>query len=141
MASSALAAALLLVAAAPAAAELKVISNATFQIPITQTVAIDGIDVYSQSAGHATLNQCQQFAPSAVKSESQPVVKVCGTQTKVTVFLRNRCESYSSYQETIGACDTKMDTASCASAGPSTVNWMMTAQSYMITQCATGTQR
>ena len=105
------------------------------QIPITQVVSIDGVEVFSQSAGQGLLNACQSFAPSAVKSPEQPVVKVCGTQTKVTVFLRNRCESYSSYQETIGACDTKMDTASCASAGPSTVNWMMTAQSYKITQC------
>ena len=141
MASSTLGAALLIVAASFATAELKVSSNSTFQIPITQTVSIDGIDVYSQSAGHSTLNQCQQFAPSAVAAATQPVVKVCGTQTRVTVFLRNRCESYSSYQETIGACDTKMDTATCETAGPSTVHWMMTAQSYKIEQCATGTQR
>merc|ERR550514_1774527 len=133
--------ALFAMVAALATAELRVSSNATLQIPITQTVSIDGIDVYSQSAGHATLNQCQQFAPSAVKAETQPVVKVCGTQTKVTVFLRNRCESYSSYQETIGSCDTKMDTSTCETAGPSTVHWMLTAQSYMIEQCATGTQR
>merc|ERR1719487_1372865 len=141
MVSSTCGVALVFIVVAFVTAELKVSNNATLQIPITQTVGIDGIDVYSQSAGHATLNQCQQFAPSAVKSEDQPVIKVCGTQTKVTVFLRNRCESYSSYQETIGACDTKMDTATCVTAGPSTVQWMLTAQSYMIEQCATGTQR
>ena len=141
MSSSTFGIAALATVLALASAELRLSSNATLQIPITQTVSIDGIDVYSQSAGHATLNQCQQFAPSAVKSDDQPVVKVCGTQTKVTVFLRNRCESYSSYQETIGACDTKMDTATCVTAGPSTVHWMLTAQSYMIEQCATGTQR
>merc|ERR1719450_196891 len=107
-----------------AAAELRLSSNATVQIPITQTVSIDSIDVYSQSAGHATLNQCQQFAPSAVKSPEQPVVKVCGTQTKVTVFLRNRCHTY---QVDIGACDTKQDTATCVTESPATMGWLQTA--------------
>merc|ERR1719263_517448 len=110
MVSSALAAVFIFVTFAPAAAELRLIKNETSRIPITQTVSIDGIEVYSQSAGHSTLNQCQQFAPSAVKSETQPVVKVCGTQTKVTVFLRNRCEAYNTYQETIGAYNTYQET-------------------------------
>merc|ERR1719191_1300809 len=108
---------------------------------MTQVVTIDGVEVYSQSSGHAQLNSCQQFAPSAVKAKDQPVVKVCGTQTKVTVFLRNRCESYHTYQVDIGACDTKQDTATCVTGSPATMGWLQTAQSYTITQCATGTQR
>jgi len=127
---------LVLLFAAPAAASLR--SNAT--IPITQKVFVEGVEVYGQSAGHGQLNTCESFPRSLVDNAAAPTVKVCGTQTKVTVFLRNRCVKYHEYNVEIGACNTKADTATCEELGPATAHWMQTAQSYMIEQCATGTQ-
>lgn len=64
----------------------------------------------------------------------QPVqfVEVCGTLTNVTVFLRNRCESYRSYQVDVGACDTEQDTATCKTESPATMAWLRTAQRYIV---------
>ena len=36
--------------------------RANSTIPITQTVIIDGVEVYSQGSGHDSLNQCVPFA-------------------------------------------------------------------------------
>merc|ERR1719198_1814500 len=101
------------------------------QIPISQIVKIGNVEVYSQSAGHDLLNQCSTFAPMIVNDASQPVVTVCGSQTKVTVYLRNRCEGYHQYQEEIGSCNTAAGDG-CETVGPSQQPWMSTAQSYKI---------
>jgi len=105
------------------------------KIPITETVEVEGTQVYGQQAGHSTLNTCQQFARQFVKDEAKPEIKVCGTGTKVKVYLRNRCEDYHHYTEEIGTCDTASDSSSCETASPSTQSWMQTAQSYEIVQC------
>merc|ERR1719162_2855829 len=112
--------------------------NSTSRVPSNQVVTVDDVDVYSQSAGDELLNVCGQFPSSTVESKSMPVIKVCGTQTKVTVFLRNRCKDYHEYNQDIGTCDTSADSTSCVTKSPATDPWMFTAQSYMITQCATG---
>ena len=85
--------------------------------------------------------QCVSFPRMFVDSASKPTITVCGTQTKVTVFLRNECQGYSSYQQDIGTCDTKAASTTCTTMGPSNQEWLGHAQSYQITQCATGTQR
>merc|ERR1719453_480814 len=105
------------------------------KIPITEKVTIEGTEVYGQTAGHDDLNTCKQFAASFVKDEAKPSVTVCGTATKVKVYLRNRCEAYHHYTEEIGTCDTKAASDSCVTASPATQNWMQTAQSYEIVQC------
>merc|ERR1719253_1420871 len=110
-------------------------------IPITEKVSIEGTEVYSQSAGHAQLNQCVSFPRMFVDSASKPTITVCGTQTKVTVFLRNECQGYSSYQQEIGTCNTKAASTTCVTMEPANQEWLGHAQSYQISQCATGTQR
>ena len=107
-------------------------------IPITEKVSIEGTEVYSQSAGHAQINQCVSFPKMFVDSASKPTITVCGTQTKVTVFLRNECQGYSSYQQVIGTCGAG---GGCVTESPATKSWLAHAQSYKIEQCATGTQR
>merc|ERR1740129_156557 len=114
----------LFLAVVPAAA---LTSNST--IPITQTVTIDGVEIYSQSSGHGSLNECKPFARATVNDESRPKITVCGSKTKVTVWLLNRCKAYHEYINEIGTCDT---------ASPETHEWLLTAQSYKIEQCATG---
>merc|ERR1740130_331428 len=110
-------------------------------IPITEKVSVEGTEVYSQSAGHAQLNTCTSFPRMFVDDVNKPSVTVCGTQTKVTVYLRNSCQGYSSYQQEVGTCDTSAPSTSCVTKSPATDKWLAHAQSYKITQCATGTQR
>ena len=107
-------------------------------IPITEKVSIEGTEVYSQSAGHAQLNTCTSFPRMFVDDVTKPSVTVCGVQTKVTVFLRNSCAGYSSYQQVIGTCGAG---GGCVTESPATKSWLAHAQSYKIEQCATGTQR
>ena len=61
-------------------------------IPVTEKVSVEGTEVYSQSAGHAQLNQCTSFPRMFVDDPNKPSVTVCGTQTKVIVYLRNECQ-------------------------------------------------
>merc|ERR1719450_1113672 len=110
------------------------------EIPITEKVSVEGTEVYSQSAGHAQLNTCTSFPRMFVDDANKPSVTVCGTQTKVTVYLRNECEGYHTYQQEIGTCNRKAASTTCVTESPATQSWMAEAQSYKITQCDTGTQ-
>merc|ERR1740130_2314803 len=104
-------------------------------IPITEKVSVEGTEVYSQSAGHAQLNTCTSFPRMFVDDVNKPSVTVCGTSTKVTVYLRNECQGYSSYQQEIGACDSKAASTTCVTESPATAEWLAHAQSYKIEQC------
>mmetsp|Transcript_110142 Transcript_110142/g.351328 ORF Transcript_110142/g.351328 Transcript_110142/m.351328 type:complete len:132 (+) Transcript_110142:62-457(+) len=128
----ALIAGLLLASFPPAVAARR--ANTT--IPITQTVTIDGVEVYSQSSGHELLNTCTSFARTTVNDAARPKITVCGTSTKVQVFLMNRCAGYHTYTQDIGACDTKQPSGTCVTESPATTTWLQTAQSYKIIQCA-----
>merc|ERR1712224_831571 len=120
------------VAVLATAAESKV--NST--IPRTEKGTIDGTEILGPSAGDTALKaSCAQFARDAVNDAARPNIEVCGTSTKVTVYLRNRCEDYHTYTHEIGTCSTGASPSSCVSASPATVEWMQTAQSYKITTC------
>ena len=60
-------------------------------IPITESVQIEGTEVYGQTAGHGDLNTCKAFAPSFVKDAAKPSVTVCGTATKVSCSCTSTC--------------------------------------------------
>ena len=96
---------------------------------------IEGVEIYGQTAGTASQGSCQQFARQFVEDKSKPAVQVCGTSTKVKVYLRNRCEDYHHYTEEIGTCDSGADSSSCVTASPATQSWMADAQSYEIVSC------
>jgi len=91
--------------------------------------------MYGKSSGTQLLNKCTPFPSSLVKDDSKPTLKVCGTETKMIIYLRNRCESYHSYQMDIGVCDTSAPSSSCVEKSPKTDRWLMTAQSFKIVQC------
>ena len=111
--------------------------RANSSIPITQKVTIDGVEVYGQSSGHALLNTCTSFDKSTVNDPARPSITVCGSQTKVTVFLLNRCDNrHNSHTTEIGVCNSGAAADACVTVTPSTYQWMQTAQSYEITQCA-----
>ena len=50
--------------------------------------------------------------PCPGRTSNRSPVEVHGTSTKVTVYLRNRCEDYHKYSQEIGTCDTKKDVTS-----------------------------
>ena len=106
-------------------------------IPVTQKVTIDGVEVYGQGSGHASLNKCVSFDKTTVNDPARPSITVCGSQTKVTVYLLNRCDnSHNSHTVEIGVCNSGAASDACTSLSPSNAKWMQTAQSYSITQCA-----
>merc|ERR1719456_123296 len=89
-------------------------------IPVTEKVSVEGTEVYSQSAGHAQLNQCTSFPRMFVDDTSKPSVTVCGTQTKVVVYLRNECQGYHTYQQEVGTCDRSAASTTCVTKSPAT---------------------
>jgi len=103
--------------------------------PITETVTIDSVEVYGSSSGTRLEGKCVDLAESTVSNERQPVVNVCGTGTKVTVFLRNRCVQYHHYQLEIGSCDKGAPSTTCQEQSPATESWLHTAQSYRVEPC------
>jgi len=133
-------------------------------VPLSEKVIIEDTEVYSQVAGRTLLNQCVSFTRNYLKIQSKRNITVCGTQTKVIVFLRNKCGVYSSYQHELGTCnvtetpDTCVtarnayehevgtcniteDSSTCVTASPSTekgVRWLSQAQSYRIELCSNG---
>eukprot|EP00927_Polykrikos_kofoidii_P086003 TRINITY_DN950_c0_g1_i3.p1 TRINITY_DN950_c0_g1~~TRINITY_DN950_c0_g1_i3.p1 ORF type:complete len:133 (+),score=26.58 TRINITY_DN950_c0_g1_i3:60-458(+) len=120
---------------ANAAGNAFVRSNGTATAPITEIVKIDGVEVYGPSSGEGQMGECVDLFDATVKHEKQPVINVCGTGTKVTVFLRNRCEEYSKYSQTVGVCNSGKSSSTCDEQSPATQSWMQTAQSYRIETC------
>merc|ERR1719211_384930 len=93
-------------------------------IPITQTVTIDGVEMYSQSSGHDLLNECAHFSAEQVNDRARPSITVCGTQTKVTVFLLNRCsDRHNQKTVEIRTCNSGAASGSCVTASPATHAW------------------
>eukprot|EP00927_Polykrikos_kofoidii_P086004 TRINITY_DN950_c0_g1_i5.p1 TRINITY_DN950_c0_g1~~TRINITY_DN950_c0_g1_i5.p1 ORF type:complete len:134 (+),score=21.39 TRINITY_DN950_c0_g1_i5:64-465(+) len=120
---------------AKAAGSAIVRSNSTATAPITEIVKVDGVEVYGPSSGHDQMNKCVDLFDATVKHEKQPVINVCGTGTKVIVFLRNRCEEYHKYSQTVGVCNSGKSSSTCDEQSPATQSWMQTAQSYRIEAC------
>jgi len=129
-------------AIASAAANMSLRGNTTALVtrgnataPMTQKVTVEGTEVYGPGSGHGLINVCTSFSAAVVNSHRSPHMEVCGTGTKVTVYLRNRCEGYYQYTHEIGVCDSKKPGNSCDSASPETQKWLRAAQSYKITDC------
>jgi hypothetical protein len=84
-------------------------------IPATEKVIVEDTEVYSQKIGSAQLNRCVPFVRNYKKIRSKKNITVCGTQTKVILFLRNKCEAYSHYQDEIGTCNMTETSSHCVS--------------------------
>lgn len=105
------------------------------EVPVTEVVSIGETEVYGPNAGTTTAKVCKQFSKAQVDDPTKPVVTVCGTSTKVKVYLRNRCEDYHQYTHEVGTCDKGAPAESCVSVSPDTHSWLQTAQSYEISSC------
>merc|ERR1719161_3184026 len=80
-------------------------------------------------------NECLPY-PTEVSPVDQKVT-VCGTGTRVLIFLRGRCEDYSYYLDEVGHCGATTEAAaeSCMTTSEETNHWLAHAQSYYIEQC------
>merc|ERR1719263_1075656 len=92
--------------------------------PINEKVTVDG----STFAGDTIAYGCSPFT-------SKPAVTVCGVRTKVTIYMRARCEGYYQYSQKVGQCDTAMDTNGCQTYDASSNHWISAAQSYKVEVC------
>merc|ERR1719310_321251 len=101
-------------------------------IPVTEKVTVGGAGAATDVGSDIKLNECFTFS-----GEVKPHVTVCGTSTKVTMYLRGRCESYHKYNEEVGTCDKKAASDSCVTVDgtAASAGWLKESQSYMITPC------
>ena len=109
--------------------EAKFLAASKNRIPITEKVTIDGV---LSEGSDLKMNECFVFT-----DRIKPVVEVCGTQTKVTLFLRGRCEEYYHYNEQVGGCDSKLGSDHCQTFDGTASHWAQASQSYMIEPCGT----
>merc|ERR1719214_42778 len=111
------------------------------KLDINQKAYIEGQAVLGDGAGQGNLNVCMGLADHLVSNPAAPVVKVCGTGIKLTVFLLGRCGEGSltgahlAHTWVVGACDTGAPPSTCASFSPADDQRMGASQSYKITQC------
>ena len=112
-------------------------------LDINQKVYIGGTPVFGDNVA-GTLGVCTNFATQDVESSSAPVVKVCGTGIKATIYLRgdppahnagNDCVSYHTYQWQVGKCDKSMASETCDIMSPAVDHNVAAAQAYIIEQC------
>merc|ERR1719327_1829682 len=100
--------------------------------PITEKVTVGGPDAATDVGSDIKYNECFDFT-----SEVKPIVTVCGPSTKLTMYMRGRCEAYHIYNEDVGTCDKTKDSDSCVTVDGTTADagWLKESQSYMITPC------
>merc|ERR1719252_160910 len=68
--------------------------------PVTEKVTVGGYGAATDVGSDIVYNECFDFTENV-----KPHAVVCGTSTKVVMYLRGRCESYSKYNEDVGTCD------------------------------------
>lgn len=106
------------------------------QIPITEKVTMGTMfGPVDSVADEIRYNECLPY-PKEVSPVDQKVT-VCGTGTRVLIFLRGRCEEYSYYLDEVGHCGATTEAAaeSCMTTSDETNHWLAHAQSYYIEQC------
>ena len=114
------------------------------KLDINQKVYIENAPVLGDGAGESLLNVCTNFASAHVANAAAPMVKVCGTGIKATIYLMgdppahhegSGCRDYYQYQWTVGKCDSGMPSETCDQLSPADDSRIGAAQSYLIEQC------
>merc|ERR1719326_1364386 len=105
------------------------------KLDINQKVYIENAPVLGDGQGDGALNNCRSFTDAHVANPDAPVVKVCGTGIKATVFLRGRCEGYYEHSVTVGKCDSGAPPSTCDVYSPADKAAFGHYQSYKIEQC------
>merc|ERR550514_2293017 len=111
------------------------------QLDMFQKVYIEGEPVLGDGVGFEELNVCKNFLDRVVAHPNQPIVKVCGTHIKITVFLLGRCGGGAlsaadmAHTWDVGACDTTKPAETCEMFSPAADKRFGAVQSYKVTQC------
>lgn len=105
------------------------------KVPITEKVTMGTMFGPVTSTGNEIrYNECLPY-PVEVSAVDQ-VVSVCGTGTRVLIFMRGRCEEYSYYLDEVGYCGATSTPDACMTTSLAETNhWLGQAQSYYIEQC------
>ena len=107
------------------------------QIPITNEVIFDGKSLGTGSDLSPLMGQCNTGSYTHTDPGILPKggsVTVKGSDVKVELHMRGRCESYHSYDYTVGGCDPKLGGAA-GETPTETFTADHPVQSYKITQC------
>jgi len=105
------------------------------KLDINQKVYIENAAVLGDGAGEGALNVCRAFTAAHVANPAAPIVKVCGTGIKATVYMRGRCEEYYTHQHVVGECNSGAAASTCAVYSPAQDAAVGAYQSYKIEQC------
>merc|ERR550514_275210 len=106
-----------------------------------QKVYIEGEPVLGDGVGFDELGACKDLLDRVVTHPNQPIVKVCGTHIKMTVFLLGRCGGGAlsaadmAHTWDVGACDTTKPPETCEEFSPLADKRFGAVQSYKIEQC------
>merc|ERR1719316_318448 len=104
-------------------------------VPITEkvTLGLGGDDEASMTGRDIEFNTCVPFDPKKFGH-----VQVCGANTEMLIYMRNRCEDYSHYTDSVGKCTGAVTDDGCDNTSPELNHWLAAAQSYTIVQCGAG---
>jgi hypothetical protein len=105
------------------------------KLDINQKVYIENSPVLGDGAGDGALNTCRAFTAAHVANPAAPMVKVCGTGIKATVYLRGRCEGYYEHSVVVGKCNSGAPPDTCDQYSPADKPAFGHYQSYKIEQC------
>merc|ERR1719217_1230685 len=137
-----LAATLLAAVAAPANGKLlRHKAAASNKLDFYQKAYVEGEPVLGDGTGDGSLNECKDLLDRVVEHPNQPIVKVCGTGIKMTVYLLGRCGGGAlsaadmAHTWDIGACDTTKPPETCDVFSPAADKRFGAVQSYMVSQC------
>merc|ERR1719335_1001647 len=106
-----------------------------------QKAYVEGEPVLGDGVGFDELNVCKELLDRVVAHPNQPIVKVCGTGIKMTVYLLGRCGGGAlsaadmAHTWDVGACDTTKPAETCDVFSPAADKRFGAVQSYMVTQC------
>merc|ERR1719217_710019 len=133
---------LLATMAAPANGKLLRRKAATSnKLDFFQKAYVEGEPVLGDGVGDGSLNQCKDLLDRVVAHPNQPIVKVCGTGIKMTVYLLGRCGGGAlsaadmAHTWDVGACDTTKPAETCEMFSPAADKRFGAVQSYKISQC------
>jgi len=111
------------------------------ELDMFQKVYIEGEPVLGDGVGFDELGVCKDLLDRVVAHPNQPIVKVCGTHIKITMYLLGRCGGGAlsaadmAHTWDIGACDTTLPPETCQEFSPVADKRFGAVQSYTISQC------
>eukprot|EP00392_Amoebophrya_sp_AT5.2_P004671 g4679.t1 len=109
------------------------------QTPVTGEVFFSDNKIFGAGAGGSQSSMdCQKVPQNYRESSTEPRIKVCGVNLKVTLYLWNDCAAGSAKPLEIGACDSSKPSSTCEEFAPGVEGapaGMQHFLSYQISNC------